>query len=68
MGGLGMRMARPVLRYPGGKFRIAGWIIEQLPPHRVYVEPFGGAGSVLMAKPRAHAEIFNDVIETRRLL
>jgi DNA adenine methylase len=59
-----LEIKRPVLRYHGGKFILAAWIIKHFPHHRVYVDCFGGGGSVLMQKSRSYAEVYNDKWDT----
>lgn len=56
-----MATRRALVRYHGAKFLLAPWIIQHMPKHRIYVEPYGGGGSVLLQKGRAYCEIYNDL-------
>lgn len=51
---------KAVLRYLGGKNRLAPWIIRHFPVHTCYVEPYGGSLGVLLNKAPAPVEICND--------
>jgi DNA adenine methylase len=59
-GGL-MATVRPPVKWHGGKRYLARRIIEHFPPHRIYLEPFGGGASVLLNKPPCEVETYNDL-------
>ena len=40
---------------------MADWIIDHMPPHKTYLEPFFGSGAVLFNKERSTLETVNDL-------
>lgn len=53
--------ATAILKYPGAKWRLADWVIQHLPPHKVYCEPFFGSGGVFFNKEPSYIETINDL-------
>lgn len=54
-------MIKSPLKFPGSKWRIAEWIVQHMPPHDFYLEPFFGSGAVLFSKPESALETINDI-------
>lgn len=52
---------KPPFAYYGGKVGLARRLVDLMPPHRVYIEPFAGSLAVLFAKEPATHEIVNDI-------
>ncbi len=52
---------RPVLKYPGSKWNIAGKLSCLIPEHHSYVEPYFGSGALLFHKPASDMETVNDL-------
>ena len=52
---------KQMLKFPGGKWRIAEWIISFFPEHKVYLEPFFGSGGVFFKKEPSYLETINDI-------
>ncbi|MDT3416152.1 DNA adenine methylase [Brevibacillus aydinogluensis] len=50
-----------ILHYPGSKWSMADWIIEHMPEHETYLEPFFGSGAVLFNKAPSKIETVNDL-------
>lgn len=52
---------KAIMKYPGSKWALTGWITGFLPKHHSYLEPFLGSGAVLFNKPRSDIETVNDL-------
>lgn len=50
-----------VLKYPGAKNRLAPWICEYIPEHKVHCELYFGSGAVFFNKVPARIETVNDL-------
>jgi DNA adenine methylase len=50
-----------VLKWPGSKWSIADKIVEIMPKHNIYLEPFFGSGAVFFNKAPCNTEILNDL-------
>ena len=50
-----------ILRRLGNKSKLAADIIQYFPPHKIYIEPFFGAGGMFFNKPKAQYNIVNDI-------
>ena len=48
-------------RYPGGKFYARRLILDEIPEHEIYCEPFAGGASVFFAKRPAAFSTLNDL-------
>lgn len=50
-------------RYAGGKFYARKLILEHIPHHSIYIEPFAGGGSIFFAKKKVKYNTLNDLDE-----
>lgn len=47
------------ISYYGGKQKLAGKIVELIPAHNLYAEPFIGGGAVYFKKEPSNVEVIN---------
>lgn len=55
------RTKRSPVSIMGGKFYLADNIVKLIPPHKIYVEVYGGSGAVLFRKEPSPVEVYNDL-------
>lgn len=57
-----MGKIKPVFKWMGGKTRAVNLLLQYIPRHDIYVEVFGGAASLLLAKRSAvKLDVYNDL-------
>jgi|14_taG_2_1085336.scaffolds.fasta_scaffold09440_2 DNA adenine methylase len=54
-------MDKMILRRLGNKKKLAKEIQKHFPPHKIYIEPFFGAGGMFFNKPKAKYNFLNDL-------
>ncbi len=52
---------KTIIPYPGGKAMHFEWIYQFFPPHKIYVEVFGGSGAIILNKSPSQIEVYNDI-------
>ncbi|MBA4686331.1 MAG: DNA adenine methylase [Candidatus Galacturonibacter soehngenii] len=50
-----------VLKWPGAKWSLATKIVDIIPEHKIYLEPFFGSGAVFFNKAPCNTEVLNDL-------
>lgn len=56
-----MSTIKPILKYPGAKWRLAPWITSFFPEHEHYVEPYCGSAACFFTKDPSPHEVINDL-------
>jgi DNA adenine methylase len=54
------RLRSPIVWF-GGKGMMVAKLLPLIPPHRIYVEAFGGGASLLIAREPSEIEVYNDL-------
>ena len=60
-GGALIKSLPSIIGMPGGKSKLAKDVVELIPPHETYVEPFAGGASVFFKKNPAKKNVLNDL-------
>jgi DNA adenine methylase len=56
-----MAKKKSVILWVGGKGKVLKKILPLIPYDKIYVEPFGGGASVLLARKPSPVEVYNDI-------